>query len=180
MKNGTELINSIKKRGYIFDEANNAWEPPNSARALELISSGCHNMGKNKSRSNRLKTGWIDDSLNLKNKHNRFDTFITLVRLDLGLEVWPEFYFTTERQYRFDYAIPVNINNRHIKIAVECDGGIQMHGNSGHSSPAGIARDMAKGTLAAVNGWILIRRTPIQLCTSETIALIRRAIENLP
>lgn len=181
-KEGNALISNIKKRGYLYDDKNNCYEPPGSARFKELQLIGSTIPIKKNNRSQgfktglRLKTGWIDDTLNLKNKTGKYDPFIMLVRMDLDLDVWPEFYFTTERLYRFDYAIPTGVDGAPIKIAIECDGGTHMRGASGHSSPKGIARDMDKGTLAAVAGWKLIRRTPQQLCTAETIDLIRQAL----
>lgn len=171
------IIDNLKKRGYVWDEENNTFEPPGSPRAQFLIQNGINIPKKNKSRSQRLKTGWIDDTLNIKNKTGKFDPFITLVRLDLGLDVWPEFRFLLSPlpDYRFDYAIPTGIDGGVLKIAIECDGGIHARGKSGHSSPAGIARDMNKGSLAAVHGWTLIRVTPHQLCKSGTLDLIRQA-----
>lgn len=181
---GKPIIDNIKKRGYLYDSVNNCWEPPCSDRFNELTAIDTNVRANKNNRSQglkmrRVKTGWIDDTLNIKNKNNRFDKFITLVRLDLDLDVWPEFYFTIEKQYRFDYAIPLHSTGAVLRIAIECDGGIHARGNSGHSSPSGIKRDMDKGTLAAVTGWTLIRATPANLCTSQTINLIRRAAENL-
>lgn len=176
-KEGDALISNIKKRGYIWDEANNTFEPPGSPRALFLIENGINIPKKNNRASQGLKTAWINDTRNLKNKTGRFDPFIVLVRLDLGLDVWPEFRFLLPPlpDYRFDYAIPTSIDGGLLKIAIECDGGTHARGNSGHSSPSGIARDMNKGSLAAVHGWVLIRVTPQQLCTSHTIDMIRQA-----
>lgn len=123
------------------------------------------------------KTGWIDDDRNIKNKARHRDPFIMLVQQELKLEVWPEFFFSTERLYRFDYAIPVAADGKILKLAVEQEGGIWAKGNSGHSSGTGIQRDMDKNNLALSQGWVIIRRTPDQMCTSETIALIRTIIE---
>ena len=36
--------------------------------------------------------------------------FIRLIKVELNLEVWPEFFFLTDKGYRFDYAIPVKWN----------------------------------------------------------------------
>lgn len=181
---GKPIIENIKKRGYLYDSLKNCWEPPGSIRFNELVAismniCGDKNNGLKRLKSRRNKTGWIDDTLNIKNKNNRFDKFITLVHLDLGLDVWPEFYFLIDKQYRFDYAIPLHTDRQLLKIAIECDGGTHMRGNSGHSSPKGIRRDMDKGTLAAVNGWTLIRRTPANLCSMDTIELIKIAIQNI-
>lgn len=175
-----KIIDDVKRRGYI--KIKNVFYPPNSSQVKLFIESGWILSGsKIKSltglKNKRNKKGWIDDTLNIKNRSNRIDNFIRLVNLETGLSVWPEFYFLIDKQYRFDYAIPIHTDGRILKIAIECDGGTHMRGNSGHSSPAGIARDMDKGTRAAVNGWTLIRRTPATLCTMETIGLIKQAIE---
>jgi hypothetical protein len=126
------------------------------------------------------KTGWIDDTRNIANKEKHADAFVTLVRQEVKLEAWPEFHFLLkpDPDYRFDYAIPITPNSGYLKIAIEVEGGIWAKGNSGHSSGTGIMRDMKKASLAGVNGWILIRRTPGELLTMETIHLIQKAIEN--
>lgn len=123
------------------------------------------------------KTGWIDDDRNIKNKAGVADIFMRLVKIELGLDVWPEFYFSTERLYRFDYAIPITRDSGELKIAIEQEGGIWAKGNSGHSSGTGIQRDMDKNNLALSQGWVIIRRTPDQMCTSETIELIKSVIK---
>jgi hypothetical protein len=105
--------------------------------------------------------------------------FVMLLEKELGVEVWPEFHFSTERLYRFDYAIPVLKDEIVIKVAIEQEGGIWSKGNSGHSSGTGIQRDMDKNNLAISQGWVIIRRTPDQMLTSETIGLIRKGIEML-
>jgi len=122
------------------------------------------------------KTGWIDDDRNIKNKAAAIEPFMRLVQMELQLDVWPEFFFSTERLYRFDYAIPINPNSVQLKIAIEQEGGIHMAGKSGHSSGTGIQRDMDKNNLAIAQGWVIIRRTPTDLCTLETINLIKSVI----
>ena len=139
--------------------------PPGHPAVLDLVKP------KKKKRVITLKTGWIDDDRNIKNKAAAADMFMRLVKIELGLDVWPEFFFSTERLYRFDYAIP------EYKIAIEQEGGIHMKGNSGHSSGTGIQRDMDKNNLAIGQGWVIIRRTPADICTSETIELIKAVIK---
>ena len=126
---------------------------------------------------NIAKTGWIDDDRNIKNKACSKDLFMNLVHIELGLDVWPEFHFSTERLFRFDYAIPIMANSVQLKVAIECEGGIHMRGNSGHSSGTGIQRDMDKNNLALSQGWVIIRRTPQDLCTMATIELIKAVID---
>ena len=154
---GTALIKDVKSRGYV--EVNGVLYPPDSEQALSMPV-------KQKKRSKTIKTGWIDDSRNIKNKEKYKDPFIQLVKQELGIEVWPEFYFSTERLFRIDYAIP------EYKIAIEQEGGIWMKGNSGHSSGTGIARDMEKNNLLVEKGWRLIRRQPNEMLSLITVELI--------
>lgn len=158
---GTALIKEVKSRGYV--EVNGVLYPPNSEHALAIPV-------KAKKRSKAIKTGWIDDSRNLKNKEKYKDPFIQLVKQELGIEVWPEFFFSTERLFRIDYAIP------EFMIAIEQEGGIWMKGNSGHSSGTGIARDMEKNNLLIEKGWRLIRRQPSEMLTIGTLKIIKNIL----
>lgn len=171
-----EIIKDVVQRGYVL--INDTYYPPNSQQALKFA---LEMRSKPKSKTKVLKsikTGWIDDSRNLKNK-TQLDMFTRLIKIELGLDVWPEFYFDTERLYRFDYAIPVLCDFTELKLAIEVQGGIWAKGNSGHSSGKGIQRDMDKSTLANLNGWTLIQVTPGQLMTKDTIDMIKKAINNL-
>jgi hypothetical protein len=174
MKSAT-LLKAVYKdcleRGYVAD--GDMLYPPNHPAAIAIK----ERASKRKPRTTHVKTGWIDDTRNIKNKEKR-DMFVMLLEKELGVEVWPEFYFSTERLYRFDYAIPLNPSNSgSLKIAIEQEGGIWAKGNSGHSSGTGIQRDMDKNNLAIAQGWVIIRRTPDQMMTSETIELIRSVID---
>ena len=164
------LINQLKAKGW--KQKGNVLHNPTEARLLES-----HEPSKKSPRTKHHKTGWIDDTRNIANKSNQVDAFVRLVAQELKLQVWPEFYFSMERNYRFDYAIPITPNSVQLKIAIEVEGGIWAKGNSGHSSGKGIKRDMDKASLAASLGWLLIRRTPDQLLTNETLELIKRAVE---
>lgn len=155
-------------RGYVL--IGDQLLPPAMAAARGL------DKPKKKTRVITLKTGWIDDSRNIANKEKYREPFMMLILQELQLEVWPEFYFSAERNYRFDYAIPITLDSGVLKIAIEQEGGIHMKGNSGHSSGTGIQRDMDKNNLAISQGWVIIRRTPQDLCTTETIELIKSVI----
>ena len=124
---------------------------------------------KDYNRSNGLKTRKAKKA----KKPATTDFFCALVRSDLKLEIVKEHRFLKERRFRFDYAI------LEYKIAIEKDGGVWRKGGGAHSRPSNILRDMEKLTLAAVNGWIVIRRTPQELNTSATLDLIRTAIQNI-
>ena len=153
-----------KNRGYV-QVGDNLYPPshPAALKAMEVKS-------KRKPRTVHIKTADIHDTRNIKNKLQR-DTFTMLMEKE-GLDCWPEYFFSTERLYRFDYALP------EYKIAVEQNGGIHMRGNSGHSSGTGIQRDMDKNALASSLGWTVISRAPEQMLTSATIDLIRKIIAN--
>jgi hypothetical protein len=85
------------------------------------------------------------------------------------LEIWPEFFFSTERQFRIDYAIPILSNSTPLKIAFEVNGEVWSKRNSGHSSGTGILRDYEKANLVQSLGWMLITTTPGQMFTIGTI-----------
>ena len=158
------IVKDIKSRGYV--EHNGVFYPPAQAAALNL------NKPVKKKRVITSKTGDEFDERNIKNRAAQKDMFIMLIEKELSIEIWPEFYFSKERLFRFDYSIPA------FKIAIEQNGGIWCKGNSGHSSGKGIQRDMDKGALAASLGWTVISRSPEQMLTLETINLIRSTIEH--
>lgn len=158
------------ERGYILH--GDLLLPPAQAAALGI------GKPEKKKRVITFKTGWIDDERNIRNKAGQRDPFMMYLEKELQLEVWPEFFFSTERLFRFDYAIPVAKDGKVLKIAIEQEGGIWAKGNSGHSSGKGISRDMEKSNLAQSKGWVVIRRTPDQMITSETIDLIKSVITN--
>jgi hypothetical protein len=160
---GTALVKDLKIRGYV--EINGVLFPPSSKEAKSIIS-------KPKKRTKTLKTGDVNDTRNIKNKSKYNDPFIQFVKQELGIELWPEFYFCTERQFRIDYAIP------QYKIAIEQEGGIFMKGNSGHSSGTGIARDMEKNNLLVSKGWRLIRRQPNEMLTIETLNIMNKLLSS--
>lgn len=107
----------------------------------------------------------------ISRKKNKSDLFCALVRSDLKLEIVTEHRFHPTRRWRFDYAI------LEYKIAIEKDGGVWMKGGGAHSRPQNILRDMEKLTQASVLGWTIIRRTPQQLNTIETLDLIKQTIK---
>lgn len=122
---------------------------------------------KENKRSKGLK---MARSKKLKKKETT-DFFCALVRSDIKVDIVKEHRFLKDRRFRFDYAIP------EYKIAIEQEGGIWTNGR--HVRGAGYKRDMEKYSLAAVEGWIVIRRTPQELSTNETLNLIKRAIQNI-
>lgn len=158
------------ERGYVL--VGDKLHPPDHPAAIAYHAA----RSKRKKRAKNLKkTGWIDDERNIRNKELQKDTFIMLMEKE-GIDCWPEFFFSTERQYRIDYAIPTMANSPQLKIAIEVNGGVWLKGNSGHSSGKGILRDYEKANMLQSLGWKLITITPDQMLTSETIELIKSLI----
>jgi hypothetical protein len=92
-----------------------------------------------------------------------------------------EFAFAAPlRRWRFDFAWPhvsdIVHDYRNVRVAVEVEGGIWSKGGGRHNRGKGMLADMEKYNEAAVMGWKVIRVTPNQLCTLETIDLIKRAL----
>ena len=76
-----------------------------------------------------------------------------------------EYRFDSERRYCFDFAWPS------LLLAVELEGAIWQAG--AHSRPLGIIRDMAKGNLAVLLGWSVLRYTPAQVKKGEALAEVK-------
>lgn len=155
---GRAILKDITDRNFV--RIGDSYFPPGSPEAIAHVPA-------KKKRSKVVKTGWTDDSRNIKNKEKYQDEFIQLIKMELGLEVWPEFYFSTERLYRLDYAIPEH------KIGIEVNGGIWAKGNSGHSSGTGILRDYEKSNLAQALGWKIITILPTSLTSFKALDLVK-------
>lgn len=95
--------------------------------------------------------------------------FTNYVKQELGLDMVTEFRFHPKRRWKFDYAIP------NYKIAIEVEGGIWKYGR--HNRASGFLLDIEKYNEASVAGWILIRTTPENLCTAQTLSYISKAID---
>lgn len=80
----------------------------------------------------------------------------------------PEFKFHPTRKHRMDYAWPEH------RLALEVEGGVWTGGKHGRGS--GIVKDMEKSSLAAEEGWRMIRVTPAKLCSEATITYITNAL----
>lgn len=80
----------------------------------------------------------------------------------------PEYRFDAKRRWRFDYAWPDRL------LALEVEGGIWTRGR--HVRGAGYRADMEKYNAAALAGWRVLRTTPRELASAETIEMLRRAL----
>jgi hypothetical protein len=79
-----------------------------------------------------------------------------------------EFVFDPTRKWRFDFAWPSD------KIALEVEGGVWSGGR--HTHPSGFIKDIEKYNRAAYLGWRVFRCTPRDLCTMETVKLIKQSM----
>jgi very-short-patch-repair endonuclease len=96
------------------------------------------------------------------------DLFITICRIDLGIETVKEYKFHPVRKWRFDYAVPAH------KIAIEVEGGAWTHGR--HTRPQGFINDIEKYNAATLLGWRIFRTTPDDLYKTKTLTLIKQAV----
>lgn len=158
---GKSIVKDLQDRGYV--KVGDSYYPPNSLEAQTATKAKVK-------RSKIIKTGWIDDSRNLKNKEKYRDPFIQLLENEIQCDVWPEFFFSVDRLYRFDYAIPEH------KIGIEVNGGVWSKGNSGHSSGTGIMRDYEKSNLAQSLGWKVLTVVPAQIKNFEAFDLMKKLI----
>ena len=97
------------------------------------------------------------------------DLFCALIKSELGLDVVKEYRFHLTRKWRFDYCIPT------IMCAIEVEGGAFSQGR--HTRGKGFVADMEKYNTAVCLGWRLIRVTPSQLMTMQTVQYIRMLAE---
>lgn len=154
------IYNNLLKKGWILI-GSTLYHPDNVPKGYSA---------PKKNRSKIIRSCDEKDTRNLKNKEEKHE-FITYIRLFLNIDVWPEYYFTNERKFRIDFAIPDH------KIAIEVDGGVWMK-KSGHNTGQGIIRDQEKTSLLSAYGWSVIRVIPKNLITEETLRLIEMCIKN--
>jgi hypothetical protein len=104
----------------------------------------------------------------------------------IGLKMEPEFKFHPSRRFRADWRVHFGMweGKRPKKIThfiaspvlVEYEGGIFSSGKRGHSSIAGIQRDMEKSNLAQIAGYTVIRVTPAHVVSGEAVKWIMDAL----
>jgi hypothetical protein len=85
-----------------------------------------------------------------------------------GLTAVPEFRFCPTRKWRFDFAFPESM------VALECQGGLFTNGR--HSRGAALLKEHEKLNEAAALGWRVLFTTPDQICMSDTIEIVKRAV----
>ena len=79
------------------------------------------------------------------------------------------YQFYPERKFRADFAWIKQ------KLLVEVEGGIWSKG--AHARPRGILRDMEKGNLAALGGWMYLRVSGADIKEGRAIDLIECALQ---
>jgi hypothetical protein len=82
-----------------------------------------------------------------------------------------EVLFHPTRKWRFDFSWP----DADKLVALEVDGGIWIHG--GHNRGAQIKKTWEKENEAQILGWKILKVEPKDLCTKETVELVRRALK---
>lgn len=112
-----------------------------------------------------------------KKNHAKFDTVSMFLKSQLNVDVVKEYRFAPPRLWKCDYAI------LQYKIAVEVEGGAfkvrryvskrtgQLVTTVGgrHNSAKGFIADMEKYNAYTLLGWSLLRYTPQQILTMQTI-----------
>lgn len=92
------------------------------------------------------------------------DIFLRIIKQELKVDIVSEHRFDPDRKWRFDYAIPDHM------IAIEVEGGVWTNGR--HTRGLGYLKDMEKYNRAIQLGWRLIRVTPEDLVTADTMKMI--------
>ena len=83
-----------------------------------------------------------------------------------------EFRFHPTRRWRLDFAFVEH------RLAVEIEGGVYRGG--GHTSVAGIKRDIDKGNALTLLGWRVLRFHGDQVRSGEATETIRQALDTTP
>lgn len=80
-----------------------------------------------------------------------------------------EFQFHPTRKWRFDFCWPNQ------KVALEIQGGIWM-ARGGHNTGVALRKEHEKRNEAARRGWRILYVEPKDLCTLDTVKLIRESL----
>jgi hypothetical protein len=90
---------------------------------------------------------------------------------EFGIMLVPEYKFTEDRDFRFDFAEP------NTKVALEVQGAVWKGSRGGHTSGAGYIRDMEKSNLAMSQGWRIIQCVPKDVCMRDTAEVFQQTME---
>lgn len=81
-----------------------------------------------------------------------------------------EYMFAKPRRFRADFAWVAE------KLLVEIDGGLYV-ARSGHRTASGVMRDMEKGNLAALKGYLYLRFNAEQIRDGSALGVIETVLE---
>lgn len=102
----------------------------------------------------------------------KYDTDIVLKWFfEHGIYACPEWKFDAKRRWRFDFVFPEGG-----KLALEVQGGLFTGGR--HSRGPALLKEHEKLNAAAVAGWRILYTIPANLCMTETIEMIKAAMNN--
>lgn len=87
-----------------------------------------------------------------------------------GIEPVAEHRFDPSRRWRFDFAWPDK------RLALECEGGVWTGGR--HTRGSGFVKDIEKYNSAVRQGWRILRCVPNDLCTLDTIKMVKESMAN--
>lgn len=89
------------------------------------------------------------------------------------LDYIKEYPFSPDRNYKLDFAYP------EASVGIEIQGGLYNNRVGGHSSSAGIIRDMEKSNLAQSLGWVVFHYSASMFDNLEKIIKIQNCISSL-
>lgn len=89
---------------------------------------------------------------------------------EVGLTLIPEFKFSADRDFRFDFF------HEPSGVALEVMGGVWM-ARGGHTTGAGYVKDMEKENLALSLGYRVMKCLPQDVCMEDTRELFTRIVE---
>lgn len=93
---------------------------------------------------------------------------LLLLRADKFPEPVCQYRFDAARKFRFDFAWPA------WRVALEVEGGVFQQGR--HQRPDGFERDCEKYSLAAIQGWLVVRATVRMVDDGRALALVQQAL----
>ena len=85
-----------------------------------------------------------------------------------------EFRFHPNRKWRFDFAWATNEAHKEGGVALEVQGGLFVQGR--HTRGAALVKEHEKLNEAAALGWRVTYVQPKDLCTHNTVNLIKRCL----
>ena len=94
--------------------------------------------------------------------------FLFLVRVAKAPAPELEYKFLKDRRFRFDFAWPDRM------VAVEVEGGVWTAGR--HNRPSGFIADCEKYSLAALEGWKVLRVTGDHIKDGKALKWLQRAL----